>query len=137
MKKYINIALIYAIAGLLSGLAYREIIKLTGFTGQTSLNLVHTHLFTLGMFLFMIVALFAQHHELEKIKSFRVFLLTYHIGLPLSAIMLAVRGMTQVLEMDLSKAVNASIAGLAGISHILVSVGIISLLLALKKVAEN
>ncbi len=137
MKKYINIALIYAVVGLLSGLAYREIIKLTGFTGQTSLNLVHTHLFTLGMFLFMIVALFAQHHELEKIKSFRVFLVTYHIGLPLSTIMLAVRGMTQVLEMDLSKAVNASIAGLAGISHILVSVGIISLLLALKKVAEN
>ncbi|HFR3796174.1 TPA: DUF2871 domain-containing protein [Streptococcus suis] len=137
MKKYINIALIYAVVGLLSGLAYREIIKLTGFTGQTSLNLVHTHLFTLGMFLFMIVALFAQHHELEKIKSFRVFLVTYHIGLPLSAIMLAVRGMTQVLEMDLSKAVNASIAGLAGISHFLVSVGIISLLLALKKVAED
>ncbi|MDW8741917.1 DUF2871 domain-containing protein [Streptococcus suis] len=132
-----NIALIYAVAGLLSGLSYREIIKLTGFTGQTSLNLVHTHLFTLGMFLFMIVALFAHHHELEKIKSFRVFLVTYHIGLPLSAIMLAVRGMTQVLEMDLSKAVNASIAGLAGISHFLVSVGIISLLLALKKVAED
>lgn len=63
--------------------------------------------------------------------------MTYHIGLPLSTIMLAVRGMTQVLEMDLSKAVNASIAGLAGIGHILVSVGIISLLLALKKVAEN
>lgn len=136
MKKYINYAYLYAIAALVGGVFFREFTKFNGFTGVTALGKVHTHLFMLGMFLFLIVALFAKHYDLESQKSFRLFLKVYNIGLPLAAVMMTVRGVTQVLGMELSKGLNAAISGMAGIGHILVAVGIISLLLSLKKVAE-
>lgn len=61
----------------------------------------------------------------------------HNVGLPLVAITMIVRGVTQVLGTELSKGLNASIAGMAGIGHILVSIGIISFLLALKKVVKD
>ena len=45
--------------------------------------------------------------------------------------------MTQVMEMNLSAAADASISGIAGIGHILTGTGIILLILSLKKLAEK
>ena len=137
MKKYINLALIYAVCALVAGVFYREFTKWNGFTGVTTLGKVHTHLFMLGMFLFLLVALFAQNHDLEGQKSFRLFMKVHNVGLPLVAITMIVRGVTQVLGTELSKGLNASIAGMPVIGPILVSIGIISLLLALKKVVKD
>ena len=92
MKKYLNFSLGYAIAAMAGGVFYREFTKFNGFTGVTALGKVHTHLFLLGMLVFLVVALFAAHNDLTKVKSFRVFLWTYNIGVPLTAIMLLVRG---------------------------------------------
>ncbi len=58
----------------------------------------------------------------------------YNMGVPLTAVMLAVRGVTQVLGLSLSAGASASISGIAGIGHILTSVGMILLILSLKKV---
>lgn len=137
MKKYLNISLIYAIAAMVGGVFYREFTKWNGFTGVTALGKVHTHLFLLGMLMFLIVALFAEHHDLQKQKLFRVFLWVYNIGVPLTAVMLVVRGIAQVLNVSLSSAANASISGIAGIGHILTGVGLVLLLISLKKTAES
>lgn len=137
MKKYLNIFLIYAIAAMAGGVFYREFTKLNGYTGVTALGKVHTHLFLLGMLVFLVVALYAAHKDLRKLKMFRVFLWTYNIGVPLTAAMLLVRGVTQVLGLNLSSAVNASISGIAGIGHVLTGVGIVLLLLSFKKLAKN
>ena len=137
MKKYLNISLIYAIAAIAGGVFYREFTKLNGYTGVTALGKVHTHLFLLGMLVFLVVALYAAHKDLRKLKMFRVFLWTYNIGVPLTAAMLLVRGVTQVLGLNLSSAVNASISGIAGIGHVLTGVGIVLLLLSFKKLAKN
>ena len=137
MKKYLNISLIYAIAAMAGGVFYREFTKYNGFTGVTALGKVHTHLFLLGMLVFLVVALYGAHNDLQKLKTFRVFLWTYNIGVPLTAAMLLVRGVPQVLGMTLSAAVNASISGIAGIGHILTGIGIILLLLSLRKLAKN
>ena len=59
MKRYLNISLAYAIAAMAGGVFYREFTKYNSFTGVTSLGKVHTHLFLLGMLMFLIVALFA------------------------------------------------------------------------------
>ena len=59
MKKYLNTALIYAIAAMAGGVFYREFTKYNDFTGVTALGKVHPHLFLLGMLVFLIVALFA------------------------------------------------------------------------------
>ena len=137
MKKYLNISLIYAIAAMADGVFYREFTKLNGYTGVTALGKVHTHLFLLGMLVFLVVALYAAHKDLRKLKMFRVFLWTYNIGVPLTAAMLLVRGVTQVLGLNLSSAVNASISGIAGLGHGLTGVGIVLLLLSFKKLAKN
>lgn len=136
MKKYLNISLIYAIFGMAGGVFYREFTKFCGYTGATALGKVHTHLFLLGMMVFLVIALYASHHDPGKIKTFRVFLWTYNIGVPLTAVMLLVRGILQVREAPLSAALEASISGLAGVGHILTGAGIILLLLSLKKSAQ-
>lgn len=137
MKKYLNFSLGYAIAAMAGGVFYREFTKFNGFTGVTALGKVHTHLFLLGMLVFLVVALFGAHNDLMKVKTFRVFLWTYNIGVPLTAIMLLVRGVTQVLGLPLTSGASAAIAGIAGIGHILTGVGIISLLVSLKKIAKT
>ena len=102
-----------------------------------ALGKVHAHLLLLGMLVFLMVALYGAHNDLTKIKTFRAFLWTYNIGVPLTAIMLVVRGVAQVGGLALSAAANASISGIAGIGHILTGTGIILLLLSLKKPAKN
>ncbi|WP_285824815.1 DUF2871 domain-containing protein [Schaedlerella arabinosiphila] len=137
MKKYLNISLVYAIAAMAGGVFYREFTKFQGYTGVTALGKVHAHLFLLGMLVFLVAALYAACYDLETVKTFRAFLWTYNLGVPLSAVMLLVRGVTQVMEMNLSAAADASISGIAGIGHILTGTGIILLILSLKKLAEK
>lgn len=137
MKKYLNISLVYAVAAMAGGVFYREFTKFNGFTGATALGKVHAHLFLLGMLVFLAVALFAARNDLTRFKTFRAFLWTYNIGVPLTAVMLLVRGVAQVLDLPLSSGISSAVSGIAGIGHILTGAGIILLLAALKKTAEN
>lgn len=137
MKKCLNFSLIYAIAAMACGVFYREFTKLCGFTGVTALGKVHAHLFLLGMLVFLITALYASRHELQGLKSFRAFLCIYNIGVPLTAIMMIVRGILQVKNIPLSAAASAAISGIAGIGHILTGIGILLLLISLRKLAER
>ena len=43
---------------MVGGVFYREFTKLNGYTGVTALGKVHTHLFLLGMVMFLIIAVF-------------------------------------------------------------------------------
>ncbi|MCI2058227.1 MAG: DUF2871 domain-containing protein [Oscillibacter sp.] len=137
MKKYLNFSLGYAVAAMAGGVFYREFTKWNGFTGVTALGKVHTHLFALGMMVFLFVALFAAHADLKAQKTFRLFLCLYNIGLPLTAAMLIVRGIPQVLGVSLSAGASAAVSGIAGIGHILVGTGLVLLLVSLKKTAKN
>lgn len=136
-KKYFNLALIYATAAMIGGVFYREFTKWNGFTGATALGKVHTHLFILGMLVFLLVALFSQSMDLEKQKTFRTFMKIYNIGLPILSIMMVVCGVIQVLEFDISSRANSAISGVAGAGHVLVGIGIVLLLLTLKKSAKE
>lgn len=137
MKKCINISLIYAVAAMVGGVFYREFTKFNDFTGATALGKVHVHLFVLGMAVFLITALFADRRDLSRLRTYRAFLVIYNIGVPLTAVMLLVRGVTQVLGLSLSSGASAAISGIAGIGHILTGAGIILLLITLKKAADN
>ena len=137
MKKYLNLSLAYAVAAMAGGVFYREFTKLNGFSDVTALGKVHTHLFLLGTMVFLLVALFAAQGDLMKQKTFRVFLRVYNVGVPLTAVMMAVRGVTQVLGMSLSAGASASISGIAGIGHILTGVGLVLLLVALRRAAKD
>lgn len=104
-----------------------------GFTGITTLSKAHPHFLILGTMLFLIVALFSDRLDLEKDKTFALFMRIYNIGLPLTVLMMLIRGTLQVLGTPLSKGLNASISGIAGIGHILLGVGFILLIVSLKK----
>lgn len=136
MKKYLNVSLIYAVAAMIGGVFYREFTKFNSFDGVTVLGKVHTHLFLLGMITFLIVALFAGKLALKEQKVFRVFMIVYNIGVSLTAVMMVIRGIVQVLGVSLSSGQSASISGIAGIGHIMTGIGIILLITSLKKAEE-
>ena len=71
MKKYFNLAIIYAILAMISGVFYREFTKFLDFEGTTPLAFTHIHFFVLGTIMFLILALFSMHTDLEKIKGMR------------------------------------------------------------------
>ncbi len=136
MKKYINRSIFYALLAMVGGVFYREFTKIMNFTGTTSLGKVHVHLLVLGTFVYLIAALFSKQIDFEKEKSFKLFKYLYDVGLLLTVIMLVVRGITQVLAINISKGLSASISGVAGIGHILIAIGFISLLLSFRKACE-
>lgn len=133
MKKNVNVSFVYAIFALICGVFYREFTKLNGFTGKTTLGVMHVHLFVLGTILFLIIGLYSIMTNIETQKEFKRFFTLYNISLPFMVIMFMVRGIVQVLGMEVSTGMNAAISGIAGISHILMMVSIVFLFLALKK----
>ncbi len=60
-------------------------------------------------------------------------LIVYQLGLNITALGFLMRGLTQVWETELSKGMNASISGIAGIGHILTGICLILLLLKIRK----
>ena len=137
MKKYINYSIFYAVSAMVAGVFYREFTKAMDYRGITMLSSVHPHLFMLGTFLFLIVALFSKSIKVEEEKSFRLFLLLHSIALPLTAIMMVTRGIIETTGKEISKGLSASISGIAGIGHILLGASLILLLISLKKAKER
>ena len=137
MKKLINTSFVYFILAMIAGVFYREFTKFYNFTEKTTLSVVHTHLLTLGMFLFLILAaLFKDNIKLSDNKKFKRFYIFYNISLPFFAIMFIIRGIFQVLSIELSATINAIISGFAGISHIFMLISFILLFILLKDILE-
>lgn len=120
MKRLMNASIVYGVLGLIGGVFYREFTKFNGFTDFTTLSVVHTHYLMLGMvFFLMLVLLENNFHFIDnKVRKYLIF---YHIGLILTVVMLVVRGVVQVLSLDVSSVVLFGIAHLIlGISMVLV-----------------
>ena len=121
-----NYSIVYAVLALVGGVFYREFTKLNGYTNWTTLSVVHTHYFILGMMLFLILGLISMNMNL-KINQAVLF---YNIGLNITAIMLIVRGIIQVLDLNV---ISALISGIASVGHIILGVSLILILLDIKK----
>lgn len=132
MKRYMNTALLYAVLAMIGGVFYREFTKFNGYTAKTTLFVVHTHYFLLGMVFFLLLLVLEKNFSFTGTKTGRV-LAVYHAGLNLTAVMFVVRGITQVLGITLSSGMNAAISGIAGIGHILLGISLVLLLLQIKR----
>lgn len=132
MKRYINSALVYAVLAMAGGVFYREFTKFSGYTAKTTLSVVHTHYFLLGMVFFLLLLLLEKSFAFTGAKTGRA-LVVYHVGLNLTAVMLVARGVTQVLGTALSSGMSAAISGMAGIGHILLGVSMVLLLVQIKR----
>ena len=133
MKKISNTAFVYTIVALVAGVVYREYTKVVGFSGKTNLSLLHTHLFTLGMLFFLVVLALETTLKLSEQKIFNGFFMTYNAGLILTSLMMAVRGFLQTQGGEISKAMDASVSGISGVGHILLSVGLVLFFISLKR----
>ncbi len=137
MKRLMNASIVYGVLGLIGGVFYREFIKLNGFSTYTSLSVVHTHYFMLGMMFFLILALLEMnlHFMNDRTKRYVFF---YHLGLNLTVIMLMIRGVIQVVYLNsLTTALNVVIAGIAGIGHLILGISLIMILISIKNATKN
>lgn len=132
MKRYMNLALFYAVLAMVGGVFYREFTKFNGFTAKTTLGVVHTHYFLLGMVFFLLLLLLEKNFSFTGAKTGRI-LVAYQIGLNLTAVMFVVRGVTQVLGTALSSGMSAAISGIAGIGHILLGISLVLVLMQVKR----
>lgn len=126
MKRYINYSIVCAVLTMVGGVFCREFTKMNDFTGLTTLSVVHTHYFILGMMFFLILGVASTCVHFKSNRA----VLFYNIGLNLTAIMLVVRGIFQVLDLNV---VSALISGVASIGHIILGVSLILILLDIKK----
>ena len=133
IKRYLNTAILYAILAMIFGGFYREFTKFNHFTGKTNLSVMHTHYFLLGMFFFLFLMLLEQNFGFSSQPNTGKLLVTYQLGLNITALGFLMRGLTQVWGTALSRTMDASISGIAGIGHILMGVSLILLLLKIKK----
>ena len=132
MKRYMNMALLYAVLAMVGGVFYREFTKINGFTAKTTLAVVHTHYFLLGVVFFLLLVLLEKSFSFTGPKTGRV-LAVYHIGLNLTVVMFVVRGIVQVLGTSLSAGMDAAISGIAGIGHILLGISMVLLLMQIRR----
>ncbi len=132
MKRYVNASVLYAILGMVGGVFYREFTKFNGFTVKTTLGIVHTHYFLLGMVFFLLLLLLEKNFSFTEEKTSRT-LMAYHVGLNLMGVLFTVRGILQVLNVTLSPAMDGAVSGLAGIGHIALGVSMVLLLLQIRR----
>lgn len=132
IEKYLKVSFLYAILAMVGGVFYREFTKFNGFNGKTTLSIVHTHYFILGMFMFLILLLIEKNFNIsdDKLIKKTVF---YQIGLNITVLAFLMRGICQTLEMNIPKGFDASISAVAGIGHILIGVSLILILIDIRK----
>ncbi len=124
MKTFYKTAGFYTILAFIGGVFYREFTKLNHYTDQTALGRLHVHLFVLGMFVHLLLMLFENQFSITETKAFTKFFIFYNFGLLTTVIMMVIRGITEVLQTPMNTALDASISGVSGIGHILLTIGV-------------
>lgn len=128
MKRLMNASIVYGVLALVpGGVFYSEFTKLNGFT---TLSVVHTHCLMVGMVLFLLLVVVKKNFHFVDNKVLK-YLLFYRIGLNLTVVMLVVRGVVQVLSLDVSSVV------LFGIAHLILGISMVLILISIRKCIKN
>lgn len=137
MKKYANFSIFYFALAMVAGVFYREYTKYAAFTGRTTLAFLHVHLLVLGMIMFLVLVIMTKLFGIDKYKGMNAFMVIYNIGLLMLAGTLTARGIVQVKGTILSAGANGALSGIAGISHLLLAIGLLILLINIKKAVSK
>lgn len=124
-----NASIVYGVLALVGGVFYREFTKLNGFTSFTTLSVVYTHYLILGMVFFLLLVLVEKNYSFinDKVRKY----LLYHIGLNLTVVMLVIRGVVQVLSLNVSSAV------LFGIAHLILGISMVLVLISIRNCIKD
>ncbi|MGV9665331.1 DUF2871 domain-containing protein [Nocardia niigatensis] len=128
MKKSYYAAACYTVLGLVLGFFYREFAKAHDFSGSSQLTATHTHVLALGTLFFLTVIVLDKQFALTSGRWFNAFFWTYNTGLVVTVAMMVAHGILTVLNHDVSPAIS----GIAGLGHILLSVGFAMFFLCLR-----
>lgn len=137
MKKMYKIALAYLVFGLAAGLFNHEVAYYTGFTGESVMSIVHTHALVLGTAVFVLMPVFMKVFKINEVRSFKYFMVVYNIGLVMTLGFMTARGVTQLFQMAIPSFADHMIGGMAGIGHVILTVGIGFLFHAFIKSSDN
>lgn len=122
MKKLFYAATGYLLAALASGIFARTYIdQIMHFDGDTQIKLLHTHLFAMGMLFMLVLLALEKLFALSKSKWFTLGFWHYNAGFLLTMVCMLVVGIGQVNGV---KEPSAMISGIAGLGHIVVTVGL-------------
>lgn len=131
-----ELSLATLVLGLMGGVFYREFTKLYAFQGLNTLNKVHPHTLTLGFMGLIIthVILFVLvKHGVEIQANTKKSVYLWMAGLLITNINFLLRGIMEVIGYSPAKGLGAAIAGIGGIGHILIAVGLVwTLIIVLK-----
>ena len=119
------------------GVVHREFTKFNGVDGGTSLVLIHVHTLMLGMAFFLILALLESKLRMSSFKEFKLFNISYNLGLIITIGVFLVRGITETLGTDISRALDKSLSGVGVIGHTLIGVGLITMFIILNKSSKE
>ena len=103
------------------GVFYREF---------TTLSVVHTHYLMVGMVFFLLLVVVEKNFHFVDNKVLK-YLLFYHIVLILTVFLLTIRGVVQVLSLDVSS------AALSGIGHLILGVSMILVLFSFRNCIKD
>ena len=129
MKKYYYLSFTYLILGLIAGVFYRELTKAAGFTGDTVLRGVHTHLLVLGFLFFLVVLLLEKSFGLSHIKGMKAWFITYQVALITVVATMVVRGIAEVKGFEV-----AGLSHMAGLTHALLGIALVWFMILVGKV---
>lgn len=126
-------AIVFLIMGLAGGVFYRELTKALGWTSPTSLGLVHPHSIMLGFVLMLILYLLLRDRAPAELASIRRPLRIYQTGLVWTIVGMLVRGIATMTADGISLFPDAALSGIAGIGHVFLGAGLVSLFVILTR----
>ncbi len=129
MKRILYAFMTYTMLGLFSGFTYRELTVHYEFTGSTQMSVMHTHLLTLGMFMFLMLIPIEKLFKLSSYYLFNWYFIIYNIGVIVTVTMQFLKGFKQIARQPIPD----SFAGFAGIGHVTITVGFILLFFLLRQ----
>ncbi|MGI5064760.1 DUF2871 domain-containing protein [Treponema putidum] len=141
LKNILENSFVYLILGLIAGVFFREFTKFNAFSGSSYLSLIHPHVLILGSVLSLVIYLtFRQGSALieKRLACVRKANHFWNSGLLITVVLMLLRGIITVLGNNYtSKDQEAALSGIAGIGHILLTLGLIYTFLMILKTRED
>lgn len=132
LKSLYDMSLTFLIMGFAGGVFYREFTKYNSFTADNHLAKVHVHTIVLGFVVIMLLFLIIRTQGAvtkDILNPFKIYI----AGLVLTVCNMMVYGIYDVLGEGKDLISIPMLAGFAGIGHILLSVGLVWVLLKIKR----
>lgn len=128
VKKYLITAIVFLGIGLALGVFFREFTKYFEYdliNNHTSLSAMHVHALVLGFIFSLVMMMLVKVFCIEQSKIERVAYIAYVIGLSIALIMMLIRGILQVVDVDFMAKIDSALAGIAGLGHILLGLSLV------------